>query len=318
MGFSSKDLHIDKVLTNVMLGYRPMGMIADLLFPIVPVDKQSDIILETNRGDVLRAKQTRRSPGAEATRVEDDFGSSTYYAHNYAIKRSVTMEDKANADAGVMTNKIIGKAERCADDIFLDWELRVSTKVTNPANVGSSSAVTSGWSGAGDPIGDINQGIDNVHYANGVPKSGIKITFGPNAWDSFRRDPNVRDLILGVDNGGGYPNAEQVKTLLDVGDVNVGDSFENTSEKGQTENIEAIWDDHVLIHWTPDRPSIDRPSFAYTFRWVNSSLPGPLAVVRHPFDSRKGSEEVEVGLYQDEKITQPEYGFLLTSVNSST
>lgn len=300
------------------MNYRPMGMIADTLFPVVTVDKQSDVYLESDRGQILRVKRTERSPGNEANRVEDDFGSATYFARNYAIKRSVTIEDKANADAGMLMNKLNGKAQRCIDDIFLDWEVRVSNLVLNTANVGSFSAVSSGWSGAGDPIGDVETAIDNIHYANGVPKQGIKVTFGPEAWDSFRRDDNVRNLIFGVDNGGGYPNAGQVAALLDVKEVNVGDGFENTGEKGQAESLQSIWGDNVLLHWTPSAPSVDVPSFGYTFRWQQAALPAALTVMRHPFDSRKGAEEVEAGLYQDEKITGASYGYLLTAVNSST
>lgn len=318
MGASSKDLHVNKVLTKMAMGYRPLGMIADTLFPIVKVDKQSDIYLEADRGQILRAKRTERSPGVEANLAEDDFGSATYFARNYALKRSVTIEDKANTDPGMIFSKVEGKAQRCLDDIFLGWEVRVATKVTDTANVGSYSAVSSGWGGAGDPLGDTQAAIDNVQYANGVPKSGIKVTFGPQAWDSFRRDDTVRNLIFGVDNGGGYPNTAQVANLLDVKSVKVGEAFQNTADKGQDEALETIWGDNVLAHYTPERPSIEVPSFGYTFRWWQAALPAPLTVERHPYDSRKKAEEVEVGLYQDEKITGASYGFLLTAVNSST
>ena len=43
-----------------------------------------------------------------------------------------------------------------------------------------------------------------------------------------------------------------------------------------------------------------------------------MMVERHPYDSRTKSEEVEVGYYQDEKITGDEYGFLIINVTSST
>lgn len=318
MGASSKDLHVNKVLTNMAMGYKPMGMIADMLFPVVTVDKQSDIYLEADRGQILRVKRTARSPGVEANLVEDDFGSATFYCRNYALKRAVTIEDKANTDPGMIFSKAEQKAMRCIDDIYLDWEVRVANKVTNTANVGSYSAVGSAWNGAGDPLGDMNTAVDNIHYANGVPKQGIKVTFGPEAWDSFRRDSTVRNLIFGTNNGGGYPNTAQVRDLLDVGEVKVGDGFQNTGSKGQAESLETIWGDNVLIHYTPATPSVDIPSFGYTFRWWNASLPAPITVERHPYDSRKKAEEVEVGLYQDEKITGRSYGFLMTAVNSST
>jgi len=77
MGATAKDLHVDKVLTEFAMGYRPAGMIADMIFPMVTVDKQTDIYLQADRGRILRRQKTARSPGNEARRVERDFGSAT-------------------------------------------------------------------------------------------------------------------------------------------------------------------------------------------------------------------------------------------------
>jgi len=43
-----------------------------------------------------------------------------------------------------------------------------------------------------------------------------------------------------------------------------------------------------------------------------------MTVERHPFDSRKKTEEVEVGYYQDEVITSSALSYLITNVTSST
>ena len=61
----------------------------------------------------------------------------------------------------------------------------------------------------------------------------------------------------------------------------------------------------------------ERPSFGYRFRWVQPGLPN-LQVERHPYDSKKKAQDIEVGYYQDEVITGDEYGFLITNVTSST
>jgi hypothetical protein len=55
----------------------------------------------------------------------------------------------------------------------------------------------------------------------------------------------------------------------------------------------------------------------YSYRWAAGGLPN-MQAERHPFDPKTKSEEVEVGYYQDEKITGSDYSFLLTAVNSST
>ena len=43
-----------------------------------------------------------------------------------------------------------------------------------------------------------------------------------------------------------------------------------------------------------------------------------MQVERHPFDPKIKVAEVEVGYYQDEKITAPALSFLVTNVTSST
>lgn len=315
MGATAKDMHVNKVLSQMAMGYKPEGFIADMIFPTVIVDKQSDIYLEWDRGRRLRRQDTQRSPGAEAHKVTQDVGSATFYCRNYALKAAVTIEDKSNADPAYVQGLINGRTELILDDLALDREMRVSELVTSTANVGSSAAVSSGWGGAGDPLADVNAGIDNVRYANGVKPN--RITYGPQAWDTFRRDSTVRNLILGVNNGGGYVNEKQVASLLEIEEVLVAGAFKNTGAEGQAEDIQVVWADNVLISYVPKTPNRERPSFGYEFRWQQPGLPN-MTVERHPWDRKTKSEEVEVGYYNVDKITGASYAFLLTAVNSST
>jgi len=314
MGATSRDIYIDKMLSEMAIGYRPTGMIADLIMPVVRVGQQSGIYTVFDRGDRLRQRTTARAPGMEANVIEQEVGSATYYCNNYALKAPVTIEDRANADP-IFTNGIIeGRTQLVLDSLMLDKEIRVANLVTSGSNVGSSSSVSSAWNGAGDPLGDINTALDNVHDSNGVKCN--KIVFGLSAWRSFRRDSTVRNLIFGTNNGGGYPTTSQVAGLLDVEQVMVGGSFQNTGDKGLTETLAKIWDDQVLCYYAPDAPTIERPSAFYSFRWAAPGLP-QMQVERHPFDTRKKAEEVEVGYYEDEQITASTYAFLLEGVNSS-
>lgn len=315
MGATAKTMHIDKVLSQIAIGYKPAGFIADTLFPTVTVDKQSDIYMVFDRARRLRRQDTQRTPGTEAHKVTQDVGSATFYCRNYALKAGVTIEDKANADPAYVQSLINGRVELIMDDLKLDREMRVAALVINTSNVGSSAAVSSGWSGAGAPLTDINAAIDNVRYANGVRPNNV--TFGPEAWDSFRRDSTVRNLINGTNNGGGYVNEDQVRNLLNVEKVEVAGSFKNDGADGQAESIASVWGDNVLVTYTPATPNRERPSFGYEFRWQAPGLPN-MQVERHPYNSKTKSEEVEVGYYNEDKITGQSYSFLLTAVNSST
>jgi len=312
---TGRALHIDKALSQMALGYRPGGFIADMIFPTVRVAKQSDVYYEFSRTDRLRRENTQRSPGTHARRVTESVSSGTYFAKNYALSSAVVIEDKVNADPLLVSQLLNGKSRYLLDKLALDWEVRVASMVNSTSNVGSSSAVSSAWDGSGDPLGDLNTALDNVQYANGVRPN--RIVMGLEAWQSFRRDSNVRDLIMGANNGGGYASLQQAKDLLEVEDIFIAGAFQNTGEEGLGESLSTIWQDNVLAYYAPSAPSIEQPAFGYNFRWAAPGLPN-MQVERHPYDSRTKSEEIEVGYYQDEKITGASYGFLLTAVNSST
>ena len=311
---TGRDLHIDQLLSEMAMAYRPEGFIADMIFPTVNVQKQSDLYMVFDRADRGRIEDTSRAPGVQANRVTEAVGSATYFAKNYALATPIVLEDRVNIDAGVLSQALNGKASYLLDKLLLDWESRVARLVCSGSNVGSYSAVASAWNGAGNPIGVINTALDNVYYATGVRPN--RIAFGVKAWRAFRRDSTVRNLIFGTNNGGGYPNTQQTAGLFDVDQIHIGGAFQNTAGEGQSESLSAIWADHVLCYYAPPTPSIDRPSLGYNFRWAAPGLPN-MQVERHAFDTRLKAEDIEVGYYQDEKITGSTYGFLITNVNSS-
>jgi Phage major capsid protein E len=313
---TGRDLHIDQVLSQMAMGYRPSGFIADMIFPTVSVQKQSDLYLVFDRGDRMRVEDTTRAPGTRARRVTEAVGSNTYFARNFALASPAVLEDKVNADPAHVASVINGKTTFLMDKLLLDWERRIALKVTSGSNVGSSAAVSSGWEGSGsDPIGNLNTAIDNVADSNGVRPN--RIVMGLEAWRSFRRHADVRGLIFGTNNGGGYPSLQQAANLLDVEQILVGGAYHNSAQEGQSESLASIWTDQVLVYYAPSAPSKETPSFGYNFRWAAAGLPN-MQVERHPYDSNTKSEDIEVGYYQDEKVTGASYAFLLKSVNSST
>lgn len=312
---TGRALHIDTALSNMALGYRPSGFIADMVFPIVPVQKQSDFYYEFLRSERARIENDLRAPGTEANIITESVGSGTFFAKNYALKRRIPMEDRANADPVLLAGLINGGATFVMNKLLLSYERRIARLVNSTSNVGSSAAVSSAWNGAGNPIGNINTAIDNVQNSTGQRPN--RIIFGLDAWKSFRRDANVRDLIFGNNNGGGYPSVAQAADLFEVEHIMVGGAYENTAQEGLAESLATIWKDNVLVYYAPHSPQIDAPSFGYSFRWAPAGMPS-MQAERHPFDTKTKAEEVEIGYYQDEKITGAAYGFLLTAVNSST
>lgn len=309
---TGRDLYLDVPLSNALLGYRPMDFVGDMLFPVVPVSKQSGSIIEFSQADAFRIEDMKRSPGTEAKRVTWGVSSQTYYCNNYALKASVTIEDRANAEPIYASRLIEGRAQRVLDKLYLGNELRIMSMVGSTSNVGSSTGVTSIWTGAGaDPIADLNTAIDNITFATGYRPNTMLA--GYKAWNALRRHSTVRNLIFGTNNGGGFASVEGVKNLLEIETMLVARNFRNTAE----ENITAAYattfrSDAVLLCYVNRQPSQENPSYGYSYRWNAPGIPS-LQVERHPFDTKIKADEVEVGFYQDEVVTGSRFGFLVTS-----
>lgn len=313
-----REVHVDVPLSNVAIDYQNQPeFIAPMLAPVVDVPNITGSIPEFSRRDRMTTTNDRRAPGTEANKIRREVGSDSYVCHNFALKHPVTLEDLNNADPIYVQKLYNGAAEFVTGKLMLNWENRVASQVTSGTNVGSYSAVSSAWTdyANSDPLNDVLTRIDQVQDLTGTKPN--KVVFGEDAWRNFRRNTTVRNLIFGTNNGGGYASREQVADLLDIDEVLVGGAYKDTGNRQQAEALEQIWGDNVLVHYAPPSPSIYVPSFMYSFRWALAGVPN-MQAERHGFDSKTKSEEVEVGYYQDEKITGAEYGGLVIATNSST
>lgn len=314
------DLHIDVPLSNIVVAYRPYGMVADQIAPMVPVDKQSNSYPIWSQADYWRGEDDKRAPGTEAKKIERGVSSDTYNCLNYALKESLTLEDRENMDDAYKSELRAGKAKYIKDKLVLNWEIRVASQLTNTANVGSSSAVTSDWqdyaTGNSDPLGDMWAAIHNVQDATGFYPNRCLMSEVP--WRHFRRHADVVDIIhgnSGAPKSSRYATRENFKAIFDLETFIVAGAYKNAAEEGLDASISQIWGDYVLVYFAPPNPSKEMPSFMYSFRWRKGSIPN-MTVEVHPFDRKIKAEEVEVGYYQAEKIVSKPLGFLITNPTS--
>jgi hypothetical protein len=314
MGATGRELHFDALLSKMAMAYRPAKGVADQVFPVCPVGKQHDAYPVWTQADLLRLVDQERSPGTPAKMVQPNVSSDTYFCKNYALKTPLVLEDRENMDPGYYALLKEGRAKYLVDLLSIGWENRMASKC-GIGSVGSYSAMSGSWSTV-DPLISMNTAIENVKLTTGYTPN--RALFGWQAWNTFRRNSNVRGAIMGGDyRGGGYASTAQVANLLDMDKVLVGEQFKNTALEGVPQTLATIWPDDVLVYFAPMEPSLNQPSYGYSFRWRKPSIPD-MTVELHPFDRKTKSEEVEVGLYQDEKVTASNLGFLIQAVNSST
>lgn len=324
MGFSTgKDLHVDQHLTNIAINYRPQNLIADMIAPIVPVDKQSNSYPIFSRHEAFAIESTERAPGTEAKKITRSVSSAKYDCVNYALGRDITIEDQANMDQAYRFELDTGASAYIIGKLGLDWERRVTNLAVTTASVGSVFVCNSVWGGAGanagDPIVGVFQLIEHVQGTTGQRPNSL--WYGWKAWNRFRRNYHARNFLQGVNNGGGTIRREQVAGLFEVSKVIVSDALYHTVNEAHVNSfpIDNAMADHVIAYFAPAAPSREEPSWFYSFRWQNPVLPAPLTVFRHPYDSRKQIETIEAGYYQDEIVVGADYAArLITTAASGT
>ncbi|MBU1741978.1 MAG: hypothetical protein KKC37_10550 [Proteobacteria bacterium] len=308
------DVHIDAPLSGAAMEYRPRGFIADQVFPIVDVPKQSDVYFVWNKDKSRQAPiSTVRAPVTAPKVIQPDVSSGTYYAQNYALRTYYSIEEAANADVFDLKAK---RASFLQDALMLDYEIRIANQVNSTSNVGASAACASAWT---DPANDnppldlMNQ-IETFENDTGFPVT--QVVFGKYAWQNFRKADETRRYINPFGLGGPPATSDQVQALFEVERILVGGAYQDIGPEGGANSLAAIWGWNVLLQHAPQTPAMDRPSLGYSLRWKVAEMPS-FAVIDHGFDADRYAYKMDVGYYQDEKIVDPELGRLFVAVGSS-
>ncbi len=162
---------------------------------------------------------------------------------------------------------------------------------------------------------DVNKAIKNVEDSTGIRPN--RICFSRASWREFREHADVINRVYGTA-GAGSPTRlvtrEHVAALFEVDQVIIAGAYKNTKDKGFTASLSMMWGGNVLVYYAPSSPTIDDASFMYSFRWNKVRDLDMAATVRSI--EPKQCDEIELGYYQDEKITAKELAFLITTTVS--
>jgi len=312
------EVHIDVALTNVLLGYHPQGMIAEQIFPIIPVKKESDKYYEWNKGEAFRVPDTTlRADGTRSKTLGFSLSNTTYSAEEYALNTEVTDRQKENADSVIDLRS--SKSRRVKDILMLDQEIRVATLLTTQANWASTNRVqltgTQQWNNAAY---DNTVSASSIEGRVDVGKEAIRTQSGgyepntvivPSAVAKvIKKDSKIRDIVK-------YTHAD----LLVDGDlpgklwgmnVMIPKASKNTNKEGNaTQTLTDVWGKHVVLLYVPTTSALDEFSCGYIFR-VKNGAHTPWGVRTWREEPEK-KEVIETEICQDEKLVSNIGGYLI-------
>jgi len=311
----ASDVHVNKMLTEVLVGYTNAEFIADQIFPVVTVDKQTDIIPAVDQSAFFRDDAS--GPLSEAS-VAGDVGytiskTDTYYCQRYGRRHFISDDRRVNEDAPFNSDR--EATMLVTNMLMLRREVQFVTDFWKTGFWGTDKVGTTDfvkWSdyGSSSPIEDIREFKRTVRRKIG--RNPNRLVLGDLTRDVLLDHPDVLERIKYTERG--VASVDLLASLFDLDTVLVGESIRATSAEGTAEAsvvYAANWDDDALLYYAPPTPSIFTPSAGYTFVW-NTGMGNGMQWVRKYRDDERLGDYVEVRSYWDQKAVVTAAGLFLS------
>lgn len=316
----SRDLYVDQLLTNILLGYSNPIYIADLIAPLVTVTKQSGLIPAMLQSDWFRDSAQKRGPGTPS--LGHGFGTdltATYYCHRYSFRHEIDDDTRGNAgppfQLDSMSTKFVG------DKILMKREVNWATqnfKTGVWASDKTGGTDFTAWDdiGGGNPAKDIEDYRNDIEERIGAEANTLVI--GKRVWSSgLKFNPVLVDMVKYTQRGQLGP--ELVASLLEVDKLHIGKAIYTTTIAGTAEasvTYSRIWGKKALLMHVAPSPGIMAPSASYTFAWTREGAPAGPWYIKRMRNEEAEIDIIEANSYFDQKVTQSRAGTFMTSVVS--
>lgn len=309
----SSDVHVDSLLTNISIAYANTMYIADSIFPIVPVRKQSDLIPEYDQSHWFRDLAQLRAPGTASRGGGYTVGNSSYFCPRYSFRDEIADETRDNADEPFRLDE--EAAEFVTDKMQLRREVNFATAnfttgVWGNDDTGGTEFTQWDDYATSTPLTDFTNYIDEVEARIG--REANTVVIGKQVWNKLRWHPDVVDTIKHVQRG--VVTEEIFAAMAGVGRLLIGRGIYTTDPEGTAEASVAysrIWGKHALFLYVPPAPSLRTPAAGYTFSW--NRVPNSIQyIVRHRDDERE-VDIIEGNTYFAQHVTADRAGTFLSS-----
>jgi len=268
-------MHVNAPLTNISVAHLQKldKFVTAQVFPLVPVQKQSDRYFTYDKGDLLRTEAERRAPATESAGVDYDIDNTpTYSCDKYALHIDVDEDQVSNADAPlspmrdaarILTQKLLIKRDLLfAASYFVpgvwdtDWD-----GVAGAPGVNEFKR----WDVADShPLVDVDNAKEAMAASCGE-ESNIMV-MGKAVFNVVKNHADIIDRIKYTQRDVVTP--ELLAALFGVDKVIVPGGIYNSSVKGQTASLARIFGKHCLLAFKQPNPALMAPSAGYVFSWA--------------------------------------------------
>lgn len=312
------DLHVNSLLTNMSIGYINADYIADRGCPLLPVNKQSDIIPEYDKSYWFRDDARLRAPGGDLHIGEYKVTTTaTYFARNFQWATKVTPEQIANADAPFRPEQ--DATRLVTDKLQLKREVQFASNFMATSKWGTdddNSATDWDDFANSNPIDDAETAARTVRQAIG--RRPNRAVMGDIVWSALKQHPLILDRI----SGGATPGSpatitrQLVAALFELDELLVASAIQTATDEGVAEasaTYTDVIDDDCLFVYVSPTPGIFVPSGMYTFYWRPLTGGGP-QFIRRIEDTKVNATIIDGQGYWDQKLTCSKAGYFFSDI----
>lgn len=294
-------LHVDTLLSNISVKYQNTEYIAEQVFPLLPVKKDSDKYRIWVRN--FRLPESIRNHKAVAREHDYAVTTSSFLLQDNALKSYVSDDDADNYDIAdlradtteELTDKIMLRLEKSVADLFTttNWSLNVSL---------AAAAAFSANTTVSNPIPIFDTAATTI-----IQNSGYKPNFGILPRSGFIACKNHVSVLDRIKYVSKEMTVEMLAALFDIPKLLVPIASIDTSHEGLAEVISDVWGDAAFVGYKAESPSPLKPSCGYTFV---KNMPR----VRRWRDEERKSEAIEVQIKFQPKVVASLTGYLIKDI----
>ena len=317
---SQSQVHVDRILTNISTAYTQAAtnFIASQVFPVVPVDKRTDVYFTFTKADFQRDEAKQRADGAESAGSGYGISTSSYSCDVFALHKDIGDQTRANSDAPLspdadatrfLTQRMLIRQEvQFMADYFVTGVWGTSATPSNLWDVYTTS----------DPISDMETAKRTILLSTGyLPNT---LVLGYDAFRYLRHHPDIIARIDGASTATTPALASQstLAAIFSVDRVLVPMAVRDTAVEGEAASRAFIAgaNDALLCYSNPS-PGLLAPSAGYIFNWqgVSQGLGANIGVSSFRMEHLKATR-VEAEVAFDCALVGTDLGYMFIDVNS--
>lgn len=318
MNPNKSQVHVNKPLTNISIAYLQSAnmFVAGRVFPMVPVEKSSDVYFRFNREDFWRNDFRPRAPGTESAGSGFGLDTDSYLCKTFALHKDVDDQIRSDVDAPIVMDTAVSQ--------FLMQQSLIQREVNFAANYMANGVWTTNYEGvaatptlpqvlkwsddASDPVADVKRGMTAIHKLTGFRPN--KLTLAQDVRDVLDTNPSIIDRLKYGQTAGAPVTVTDsaLAAMFGVDEILVSGAVINNAAEGAALNTDFVVKGGALLTYSAASASLMMPSAGYTFTW-RGLLGNNEGVMTKKFRMEHlNSDRIETMLSYDQKVVGADLG----------